>query len=561
MFKRLGRQIYATVLDVPRTVDPNFDQAKKNFLQLEQILLELRKEIQHYLTILRSLTHASQSIVQSILPLFRIQPAESALHPYTPVVSDLLNSHSLSMNSLKIQQAQQLLQQTLVVKIDELLTKFEFFKLRISAREEKLEELDFLIAKIAGEKRRGAAVAEEREEQALGLSKSYNEMNFNLTLELKNYWDGRLDILGPLLLDFFNAEKYFAFLWGAQIFNTNQAVERENLPKVTWEETLLYLQSVDVAHTKDFRPSINTLAKEKLLKESGHPINIADNNVTSINSNSFGGSSGSVNPVSAVTAIPGKRNSIIDTSSASTLLTLQQGGNSSAGIGSAAAISADPNATAAAAVLLVSPNKQQFSGSAQLAANLSAASAAQFDPSSLENEVERAAVFTHHELPSVEKSKADRLEHNQAITAGLNLTSRPILPVRTHPAQKLALEQPKPLPLTLAGNTSFGSLHNSVGSVIDSNNNSRRNSVSRSTTGFEGLGNAQPNAWSQDKSQQPSTQKNSEEKSDNAIVDNEKTENSEATEKPLEQEGTIVAAATEIPSNLTNKDENAIELS
>ena len=163
----------------------------------------------------------------------------------------------------------------MIAKLEELLVKFDALRDRLSEREKLKAEVDGLAKQVEANKSRAAsskASVSREGEKHFEVESLYTErLDFytarhsSLLREFQQYGECRLDILSALLLDFFAAQKYFAYAYGRSLFRLHEqlreADERSDtpLPNPSWQSLMTYVTQTDdsrALQSTDARPSL-----------------------------------------------------------------------------------------------------------------------------------------------------------------------------------------------------------------------------------------------------------------------------------------------------------------
>ena len=149
-------------------------------------------------------------------------------------------------------------------KLNELLVKFSALRDRISERDKLHNEVELLAKQVEQNKSKSStkrdinSQGEKQYEVEATYEQKKEEFDIkhnSLVRELQQYNENRLDILSALLLDFYSAQKYFAYSYGRSLYELHdqlrEADERSgaSLPKPSWQMLMTY-----VTQTEEGRP-------------------------------------------------------------------------------------------------------------------------------------------------------------------------------------------------------------------------------------------------------------------------------------------------------------------
>lgn len=223
----------------PKTSDPEFDRSKANWTIMYNQLEDVRRQMEQYRSSMKSLCTSAHATVEALALLFPQSststplsvPGDSGVviamqreaHPY----SGLAYSAKATLHRLvdeRHEACDRRLANSCIAHCATLLDKFAVLKSRVASREELLDELAHYASKTASlhrdrekllaQGRRETPKEEERrirnEESMLRLKATFATLNSSLTEELTAYWDRRLDLITPMLLDFVTAQQRFA---------------------------------------------------------------------------------------------------------------------------------------------------------------------------------------------------------------------------------------------------------------------------------------------------------------------------------------------------------------
>ena len=161
-------------------------------------------------------------------------------------------------------------------KLNELLVKFSALRDRISERDKLHNEVDTLAKQVEQNKSRAtnsrnkdvnSAGEKMYEIEALYEQKKdeYVSKHSALLRELQQYNENRLDILSAILLDFFAAQKYFAYSYGRSLYELHDQLREADeksavaLPKPSWQMLMTYVTQTEegrAVQTGEIRPSL-----------------------------------------------------------------------------------------------------------------------------------------------------------------------------------------------------------------------------------------------------------------------------------------------------------------
>ena len=170
----------------------------------------------------------------------------------------------------------------MIAKLNELLVKFDALRDRLGERDKLRVEVEALGKQVEAAKRGAASskAASGQGEKHFELETAFQERREEYTAkhaallrELQQYNENRLDILAAVLLDFFAAQKYFAYAYGRSLFRLHEQLREADehspvpLPNPTWQSLMTYVTQTDESrqlHSGEVRPSlIMKLASEE----------------------------------------------------------------------------------------------------------------------------------------------------------------------------------------------------------------------------------------------------------------------------------------------------------
>ena len=188
----------------------------------------------------------------------------------------------MSLCLLCWQYAERHLETRLIAKLNELLVKFDALRDRLTERDKLRAEVESLGKQVEASKRTTAsskavggqgekhfeveAAFQERRDE-------YTAKHSALLRELQQYNENRLDILAAILLDFFAAQKFFAYAYGRSLFRLHEQLREADerspvpLPNPSWQSLMTYVTQTDETRqlqSGEVRPSlIMKLASEE----------------------------------------------------------------------------------------------------------------------------------------------------------------------------------------------------------------------------------------------------------------------------------------------------------
>ena len=277
MLKKLQRSIATLVHDNGHhTVDASFDQAKQNWQRMGNVLQEVRKQIvEHQEAMIRMVqsSYGATEALAALYPQATVSLASSgadgtktpsspavttAVHPYCALAH--ASKHTLfQLQHDRLDSCTRRLGATCLANCTELLDKFAALRTRVNEREEALKELDYYenktldlrkeLNKTTAAGKREQPKDEERrlrnEETLARMKISFEASNRQLTQELSSYWTRRLDLLAPILLDFFKGSSNF--LQEMTEAHADIKMAQRGLPPIEFATVLFEVVSPQVA--------------------------------------------------------------------------------------------------------------------------------------------------------------------------------------------------------------------------------------------------------------------------------------------------------------------------
>ena len=164
----------------------------------------------------------------------------------------------------------------MIAKLNELLVKFDALRDRLSERDKLKAEVDSLARQVEANRGRSASskavnsAGEKHFEVEAAFDarrEEYTAKHSALLRELQQYNENRLDILSALLLDFFAAQRFFAYAYGRSLQGLHEQLREADessgvpLPNPSWQMLMTYVTQTDdnqaaAAQSGEVRPSL-----------------------------------------------------------------------------------------------------------------------------------------------------------------------------------------------------------------------------------------------------------------------------------------------------------------
>lgn len=245
MFQKFKRKVLGVGQD-QKTVDSTFDAAQANFMKLHELLPTIRKHISTFLSHSRGWVHSQALVSEDFSALF----ATAEPHQLGEVVSEHKRSAE-DLSKAKYEEEAKKFDEGCLAKVNQIAEQFNALKARLEAREEMRSQLDYYRVKV-GElqaKRDKAAASgvkeppkdverlDRNEKNLEEVQKSFTDKNNQLTQDLLRVWDNRLDLFGPVLVEFLRGQNNFASIFSSSAQHTNHLLQNYVHPP-SWNELL-----------------------------------------------------------------------------------------------------------------------------------------------------------------------------------------------------------------------------------------------------------------------------------------------------------------------------------
>jgi len=207
-----------TLNHTPKTVDPNYDNARANYEQLCIVVDALKKRLETNLAHAHGFALTADQLTNDIHTIL-IKSANQTL------ITMGNDAKQVQAGFLKQEEAiSKSIENSALQRLNNLIEVFNQFRGRIKGREEALESFDYYSSKVTKlHASRDAALVKGQKESSKDLENRqktekkledatavYKTANDGLVRDLTYIWNSRFDQLGPVLGDFLTGEKAFA---------------------------------------------------------------------------------------------------------------------------------------------------------------------------------------------------------------------------------------------------------------------------------------------------------------------------------------------------------------